>query len=126
MTEWTTFRSSWRARKVQNFVCGYEEMTNPECGSLLTRSEDKYVSSEPRAIVQDPKMDEWFKRATSALDVAEVAKILGEVYRFSYDQHHIIPISMINDEIACTKRVPDWDPGQRREDHNYNAVIKQR
>ena len=101
-------------------------MTNPECGSLLTRTEERYASSEPRHIVRDPKIDEWYKRATTTLDVAEVAKILGEVYRYSYDQHLTIPISMVNDEIAYTKRVPDWDPGRRRQDRNYNDIIRQR
>ena len=126
MTEWSTVRSSWRAQKVQNSVCGYEEKSNPECGSLLVRMEDKYVSTEPRAIVKDPKLDEWFKKASSTLNLGEVEKILGEVYRYTYDQHITIPISMVNDEIAFTKRVPKWDPGQRRDDRNYNDIIRQR
>ncbi len=125
MTEYATLRASWRAEKVQNTICGMDTMSVPECGTLLNRMQERYSSQEKRSVAHDPKYDEWFKRAYNSLDEAEVAKILGEVYRFSYDQHHIIPISMINDEIACTKRVPDWDPGQRREDHNYNSVIKQ-
>ena len=88
--------------------------------------EEKYASSERRAIVHDPKMDDWLKRASNTLDMAEIAKILGEVYRYSYDQHLMVPICMINDEIACTKRIPDWDPGRRRDDRNINAIIAQR
>ena len=126
MTEWATFRASWRAQKVQNTVSGTDAMSAPECGTLLSRMEERYASYETRGIVQDPKIDEWFKKASSALDEAEVAKILGEVYRYAYDQHLTIPICMINDEIAFTKRIPDWDPGQRRDDRNYNDIIKQR
>jgi hypothetical protein len=32
---------------------------------------------------------------------------------------------MVNHEIAATKRVPDWDPGLRRDDRNINAIIRQ-
>jgi len=38
----------------------------------------------------------------------------------------MVPIAMINDEIATTKRIPAWDPGRRRNDRNYNYVIKER
>ncbi len=126
MSDWTRFRESWRAKKIQNTVAGYDTSLNPECGSILSRTEEKYSSSEPRNVVQDPKMDGWYKRASSTLDIAEIAKILGEVYRYSYDQHLMVPVCMINDEIATTKRIPDWDPGRRRMDRNINAIIKQR
>ena len=126
MTEYNNFRDSWRAQKVQNTVAGYDTTNNPECGSLLPRTEEKYASSERRAIVHDPKMDDWYKRASSTLDLGEIARILGEVYRYSYDQHLMVPVCMINDEIAATKRIPDWDPGRRRNDRNINAIIKQR
>ena len=125
MTDWTTWLASWRARKVQNAVMGNDVMSLPECGTLLTRMEDRYASTESRAIMHDPKIDEWFKRARNALDMAEVAKNLGEVYRYVYDQHMVIPLCSINDEIAVSKRIPDWDPGLRRDDRNINDVIKQ-
>ncbi len=126
MTEYATLRASWRAEKVQNTVCGMDTTSVPECGTLLNRMQERYSSYEKRSVAHDPKYDAWFKKAYSSLDEAEVAKILGEMYRVSYDQHLIVPICSINDEIACTKRVPDWDPGQRRDDRNYNDVIKQR
>ena len=126
MSDWTRFRESWRAKKIQNTAAGYDTTLNPECGSILSRTEEKYSSSEPRNVIQDPKMDEWYKKASSTLDMGELARILGEVYRYSYDQHYIVPICMINDKIATTKRIPDWDPGRRRTDRNINAIIKQR
>ena len=126
MTEWSTFRASWRAEKVQNIVSGTDTMSAPECGTLLTRMEERYASYEKRGIVHDSRIDEWFKKASRSLDEAEVARILGEVYRYSYDQHLTIPICMINNEIAFNKRIPEWDPGQRRNDRNFNEITKQR
>ena len=126
MSDYATYRESMRAQKVQNMLAGYEKRTNPECSSLLRNMEEEYVSSEKRAVVHDRKMDDWLKKATDALDLAVVAKNLGEAYRYSYDQHFFIPISMINDEIAVTKRVPDWNPGRRRVDMNFIEIIRQR
>jgi peptide/nickel transport system substrate-binding protein len=125
MTDWGTFRASWRAHKVLNTVSGTDVPSAPECGTLLGRMEERYASYEKRGIVHDPKMDVWLKKASSSLDEAEVAKNLGEAYRYSYDQYLTIPICMVNHEIAATKRVPDWDPGLRRDDRNINAIIRQ-
>ena len=126
MTEWATFRGSWGTQKVPNTISGAGEKTNPECGTLLSYLEERYASYEKRALFHAPKVDECFKRATTTLDVAEVAKNLGEIYRYTYDQHLTIPICMINDEIAITKRIPEWDPGRRRNDRNINDIIRQR
>jgi peptide/nickel transport system substrate-binding protein len=126
MWEYATFRESMRAQKVPNTLSGTTRAINLECGSLLKNMEEEYASSELRSVVHDPKMDDWLKRASNALDLAEVAKILGEAYRYTYDQHLMIPICMTNDEIAFTKRIPQWDPGLRRADRNINDIIKQR
>ncbi len=61
MTEWSPFRISWRAGKAHNTVAGTDTASIPECSTLLIRSEDRFASSEPRAIMHDPKIDEWFK-----------------------------------------------------------------
>ncbi len=126
VSEYVSYRESWRAKKIQNHVVGTELFTNPECGSLLSRTEEKYGSLESRTILNNPKMDEFYKRANSTLDMAEVVKIMGEIYRYSYDQYLMTPICNVNDEIAITKKVPEWNPGRRRQDRNYNDIIRQR
>jgi peptide/nickel transport system substrate-binding protein len=126
MTEWATFRETWRAQKVQNTISTAGEKTNPECGTLLSYIEERYASNQKRALFHVPKIDECFKKAKTTLDVAEVARNLGEIHRIAYDQHLTIPICMVDDEIASTKRVPDWNPGRRRDDRNFNDIITKR
>ena len=64
--------------------------------------------------------------AESSLDRSEVDKIVGDLYRYMYDNYTFIPICDIHNEIATSKRVPKWDPGYRRADLNFNDIIRQR
>ena len=65
-------------------------------------------------------------RAERSLDRAEVAKIVADLYRYRYDNYVFVPICDIDDEMAVSKRVPKWEPGYRRNDRNYNDIIRQR
>ncbi len=49
-----------------------------------------------------------------------------DLYRYMYDNYVFVPICDIDDEIAVSKRVPKWEPGYRRNDRNYNDIIRQR
>ena len=86
---------------------------------------DRWYFKNPRSRVNVPELNEKFEKMEKSVDVAEVAKLLAEVYRYNYEQYSQIPICEIPEKIATTKRIPKWDPGNRRVDRNYNDLIKQ-
>jgi hypothetical protein len=60
------------------------------------------------------------------MDIAEISKLLAEMYRYSYDQYLMIPICEIPDLGATTKRIPQWNLGHHINDRNYYELIRQR
>ncbi len=126
MTDYNAWREKWRARKTENTIHGYDDTSNPESGSLVRRLEVKYQSKVDQTLTNIPKLDEMFDKAIKSLNSTEVEKLLGDIYRYSYDQHLMIPICEIPDIIATGKKIPKWHPGRRRNDRNYNDLIKQR
>jgi ABC-type transport system substrate-binding protein len=123
--EFTAWRARDMAQKTQGFIYGADSNEGPEVSEILTRYRRWFYSTEPRGIVKDPKLDDMINRAEKSLSLAEVEKIIGDIYRYAYDQYIFIPICDISDEIATTKRIPLWDPGLRRADRNYNDIIRQ-
>ena len=60
-----------------------------------------------------------------SLNIDEIAKLLVEVYRYSYDHYLIIPICELSELTATAKRIPKWNLGARRNDRNYYDLIRQ-
>ena len=75
--------------------------------------------------VNIPELNERFLRIDKSLDVAEISRLLAEIYRYVYDHYLLIPICEIPVKIATTKRIPKWDPGLRCNDRNYHDLIRQ-
>ncbi len=92
----------------------------------LAKFVDRWYFKKPRSRVNIPELNEKFERMEKSLDIAEVSKLLVDVYRYAYDQYSKIPICEIPDKIATTKRIPKWHPGLRRNDRNYQDLIRQR
>ncbi len=125
----TEFASAWenaRLRKTPNAVLPTDSSTDPTCPTLLARLADKYYPTVPRVITFTPELTKMFDRARASLDPAEVAKILGDIHRYTYDQYFQIPICEIDDDIAANKKIPLWNPGIRRNDRNYDAILMER
>ncbi len=126
MTDWATWRERWDARKTQNTAQGYDDTSNPVCGSIVERNRSKFYSKSTRAICAIPALDERFEKILNSVDLTEVSRLMGEISRYVYDQYIIIPICEIPDVIATTKKVPEWNPGSRRNDRNFSDLIRQR
>ena len=99
---------------------------DPLLPELLARFRQKLYSTQKRTLVKIPEVDATLDKAAKSLDAAGVKTLIKEVYRYGYDQYLWIPICSINDEIATTKRIPKWNPSRRRNDRNYNDLIRQR
>jgi ABC-type transport system substrate-binding protein len=125
MSDWSIFQEKLRTGNTQGTICGMDSSQSPSVPSLLVRMKERTYSKYKRSIIQDPKVDEMFDKASSSLDPAEVAKILVDVYLYHYNQYHFIPICHINREYATTQRIPEWDLGGRRQDRNFNGLIRQ-
>ncbi len=125
----TEFASAWenaRLRKLPNVVLPTDSSTDPTCPTVLARLGDKYYPTVPRVLAHTPELTKMFDRARASLDLGEVAKILGDIHRYTYDQYFQVPICEINDEIAANKKIPIWNPGIRRDDRNYDAILMER
>ena len=125
MTEYSTWRKKWRSRKTQNTVHGYDDTTNPACASLVGKFRQKWFFKEKRSTVNIPELNARFEKIRNSVDLSEVSKLMGEIYRYAYDNYLMVPIATIPDKIATTKKVPAWDPGNRRRDRNYRGLVRQ-
>ena len=69
--------------------------------------------------VDIPELNEKFERIEKSVNIAEISKIMAEIYRYTYDQYLMIPICEFPEKIATTKRIPQSNPGFRRTDRNF-------
>jgi peptide/nickel transport system substrate-binding protein len=125
ISEWGMWRKTWEDRKTQNTVHGYDDTTNPDIASIYTKMMQKWYFKEVRCTVNIPELNERFERMTKSLDVAEISKLMAEVYRYAYDQHLMVTLCEISDLLVTAKRVPKWNLGRRRLDVNYFDLIRQ-
>ncbi len=126
ISEWSVWRKAWGERKTQNTINGYDDSLAPDLSGLVSKFEDKWFFGNPRSSANIPALNERFEKMRKSRDVAEISKLMREIYGYAYDQYLMIPICQIPDMIATTKRIPQWDPGIRRQDRNYSDLIRQR
>ena len=126
MTEFPAWRERWRTQKVQNSIHGGASSVASGCSALIRTFMEKHYSKSPYAIVHIPYLDERLDRAVNSTDLAEVEKLMEEIYRYNYDQYLVVPICDLHGIIATTKRIPTWDPGLSRLNRNYRGLIKER
>jgi ABC-type transport system substrate-binding protein len=98
----------------------------PLCFLMLGRMRRNHYSKSDETSTNDPKLDAMFDKALKSMDMDEVTKIMGDIHRYLYDQYYVVSICELDDMIATNKRIPKWDPGRRRNERNYNDLIKQR
>jgi peptide/nickel transport system substrate-binding protein len=125
MTTFDAWREKMITQKTQNTVHGSESSVVPGCNGIFRSLQQKFHSKDIRTLVKIPYLDERFERALNSVDLAEVARLMGEVYRFIYDQYLAIPVCDLGNMIATTKQIPIWDPGQGRRNRNYRGLIRQ-
>jgi peptide/nickel transport system substrate-binding protein len=125
-TEWAVYRKALSARKSQNTINVQDSPVTPEPGLILSSMEERYYFKNPRSRVNIPELNERFERMDKSLDVAEISKVMVEIYRYAYDHYVEVPICELNDMIATTKRIPKWTLGLRRNEMNLNSLIIQR
>ena len=124
--EWPQFRALRRARKTVGQVQFTDATSTKGVSLILMLFRENLHSKGENPFVNDPKVDEMIDRGEKSLDRAEVEQIVSDLYRYMYDNHVFIAICDIDDMIATTKRVPKWDPGQRRNERNFIDLIKQK
>ncbi len=126
MTDYNAWRDRWLNQKTQNAIHGSIWRENPDCASLIPRIRQNFHSKSSRAMTRNPELDKMFDRAVNSLDLAEVKKVMGDFNRYVHNQYLVVPICDLDDMIAITKRIPEWNPGGRRNDRNLNDLIRQR
>ncbi len=126
LSEYNVWRETWRNRKTHNTVHGYDALGSPDVATLYSKFKEKWYFKESRSTVNIPELNDRYDRIENCIDVGEISKLMGEIYRYAYDQYLMIPICEFFGKIATTKRIPKWDTGVRKNDRNYNDLIKQR
>jgi peptide/nickel transport system substrate-binding protein len=125
MTEWNAFRERFRARKTQNQIHGSDSSVVPGCDGLIRGYDQKLYSKSPMSYVSIPYLDERFEKIYVSLDLSEVERLMGEIYRYAYDQYLFVPICDLSSIVGTSKRIPPWDPGRRRHCWNYRGLTRQ-
>ncbi len=126
MSEWVVWRKAWNDRKTQNMINGYDDSTNPTITSILMKMEEKWYYGSTMSSANVPELNGRYEKIKKSLDIAEISKLMSEIYRYAYDNYLMIPICEFPTKVATTKRIAKWDMGLRRRDRNYYDLIKQR
>ena len=126
MTEWAVWRKAWRSRsrECENTIQGRDDYT--DLPSIVRGFMQFYYSKWQESAVNLPYLNERFQRIEKSLDFGEISRLLVEVYRYSYDQYLLAPICETSDIFSTSKKIPKWDLGRRRNDRNYQDLIRQR
>ena len=124
--EWPKFYEMRASPKVKGMIHCVDSTTSAAPSELMARYRQQFHSTMPRTMLKDPKVDEMIETAERSLDLTEVERISVDLYLYLYDDYVFMPICDISDESATSKRVPKWDPGLRRNDRNFNDIIRQR
>ena len=82
-----------------------DDATIPDCSVLIDKSKQKFYSKESRTLAHDKVLDEKFEKIDSSLDINEVKELMGQVYRYVYENYIVIPIAEINEEIGVSKNI---------------------
>ncbi len=109
-----------------DIVSGNAFAVDSECASLLSRLYLFYHSKSKQTMCKIPAFDAMIEKAQKSLDLGEVLRLMGDVHRYVNQNYIAIPICEIDQALASTKKIPKWDPGQRRMGININDVIKQK
>ncbi len=125
LTRYDAWRERWQAQKTQNTIMVIDTLVVPGCGAILRNLQQKLHSKSKQTHVTLPYLDERFEKIFSSVDPPQVEKLMGEIYRYTYDQYLVAPICDFNGMLAVTKQIPTWDLGRRRRDKNYRALIRQ-
>ena len=70
---------------------------------MISKFEQKWFFKEKRSCTNIPELNEKFERIAKTLDSAEVKKLMGEIYKYAYDNHLMVTIAAIDDIIATGK-----------------------
>jgi peptide/nickel transport system substrate-binding protein len=124
-SEWAIWRRAWSERKTQNTIHGYDGSQSRDVSQILNQMVEKWYFKNGRSAVNIPEVNERFDRIEKSMDVAEISRLIAELYRYAYDNYLMIPICEIPIKLTTSKRVPPWDTGLRRFDNNYYDLIKQ-
>jgi peptide/nickel transport system substrate-binding protein len=125
-SDWSVWVATWRERKCQNTVHGYDSTTTPDVGAIMIKFQEKWdFSTSGRSTVNIPDLNEKFRRMEKSKDVNEISKILAEIYRYAYDNYLMVPMCELSEKIATRKWIPTWNAGIRN-DRNYYELIRQR
>ncbi len=126
MTEWSVWRKAWRSRKCENTIHGADGSISPDIGLQASNLGERLDFRVMESAVNIPELTQKFEKIEKSMDIAEISRLLADIYRYAYDQYLLIPICELTDKIATSKRIPKWDLGIRSRDRNYYDLIKQR
>ena len=123
--ELAAFREIWESRKCVNWVYGKDEQATADCAWLITRLQQYFHGSQKRSFTDLPEANAMIKKLLITIDPAEVPRLIREFHRYEYNNYLTIPICDISQEVAANQRIPNWNPGTRPRDKNFNDLIRQ-
>ena len=66
----------------------------------------RYGFQKEESAVNIPELNAMFDRLGKSMDLAEISKLMREVYRYSYDNYLIIPICQLSEITATHQKIP--------------------
>jgi len=95
------------SKKNSKYNHGTDSPLSPNVSEISDRIEQMWDFTNRRSAVNIPELNERFRRMGKSTDIAEISKLVVEIYRYAYDQYLNIPICEFPDQIATTKRIPN-------------------
>jgi len=74
-----------------------------------------------------PALDALLEKASTATQLEEVKKTIGDVHRWMYNDYGTMPIAEVSTPyVANAKKVAQWDLGRTLYDNNDRDLIRRR
>lgn len=126
-TEYGVARTKRMTGKMPGHISCLGTPNRSNAGDLLALLFNLHHSSSKFTDHKSPEIDALLDTASAAATVDEVKKVLGDIHRWTYQDHSTMPIAEVsNPYVADAKKVPQWELGRTLYDNNDRDLIRRR
>lgn len=126
-TEYTVARNRRMTGKMPGHLSCLGTPNRANAGDLLALLYNLHHSSSKFTDHKVPELDALLERGTTAMQVSEVQKTIGDLHRWLYNDHATMPIAEVSTPyVANAKKVTQWDLGRTLYDNNDRDLIRRR
>jgi ABC-type oligopeptide transport system substrate-binding subunit len=126
-TEYTVARTRRMTGKMPGHMSCLGTPNRANAGDLLALLYTLLHSGSKFTDHKVPALDALLEKASTATQLEEVKKTIGDVHRWMYNDYGTMPIAEVSTPyVANAKKVAQWDLGRTLYDNNDRDLIRRR